>query len=132
MVDLLISASFLQKAQTYIDFMQDHDVNYMATPNAFSYSLMARVEELDKDKLADKSVVIGNDGKEYVEFDPEYRLDGCIAKIFKHGEIRAVIPFRDSAGELWFTVGNIKELTAMLHTQTDQNNATRAFESPRG
>lgn len=134
MIEIEISAEFLQIAEKCVAFMAESGINYMGKWWAFDYTLYKIGEDLADDETDGKQVLIGKDGEEYIEFTPEYRLEGCNAKIFKDGDIRAVMPFKnsDSGEELWCDVGNIKDLMAMLNSESAEEDLRPAIESPRG
>lgn len=111
MIEVSAGAALLESAERCVAFMQENDINYMCKWWAFSYTLY----KVDDDSDAqDKPKIIGTNGQAYVEFEPEYRLNGCNAKIYKDGDIQAVLPFKHSDGELWFDVGNVADLKFQL------------------
>lgn len=110
MISVKVDMDFLQKAEKCIAFMRDNDIHVMTNWWAFGYALYARA---DCDDGAVPSL-IGDDGEAYVDFDPGYSLDGCHAKIYKDGDIFAVLPFKHSAGELSCSLGNVADLNLRL------------------
>lgn len=110
MIEVVFGADLLERAEKSLAFMQENDINYVCRWWSFSYTLYELAENVSDDDLKDKTIIQGTDGQSYVEFEPEYRLDGCHAKIFKDGCIRAVLPFKNTSDELWFDIGHISDL----------------------
>lgn len=113
MIEFYVTPEFLKKAETCVAFMQKHDISKVVVWWAFGYELFQDVANVDEGDLAGKEMVKGGDG-EYVEFEPEYRLDGCHAQIFKDGEIRAALPFKNTADVLYCTVGSLSDLKSKM------------------
>lgn len=123
MIEVELDAAFLQKAEKCIVFMRENDVNYMCIWWAFDYTLYELADNLDDEDKKEKSPVICTDGQEYVEFEPEYRLDGCHAKIYKDGDIQAVLPFKHTDDELWCIVGNVGDLKLKIVIEIKETTA---------
>lgn len=56
-----------------------------------------------------EEIIVGDDGVEYAVCS-EYALDGCHAKVFDDGRIRAVLPFDNTNDKLWVDIGCLDEL----------------------
>lgn len=110
MVEVIVTDDLLLRAEKCIPFMLENDISYVCRWWSFGYTLYELAENMDDDDLKGKTIIQGIDGQSYVEFEPEYRLDGCHAKIFKDGCIRAVLPFKNTSDELWFDIGHISDL----------------------
>lgn len=123
MIEIELGAQFLQKADKCVAFMQENDINYMCMWWVFGYTLYELSDNLDEDAKEGKSLLIGTDGQEYAEFEPEYRLDGCHAKVYKDGDIQAVLPLKHTGDELWCTVGNVADLKLKIGTKADEATA---------
>lgn len=110
MLEVSITAEFIAKAVKCIAFMKDAGVSYMVIWHAFGYELY--------DVLGAAHVTDGDpvflDGLYYEPFDPEYGLDGCHAKIYSNGEIRAVVPLKHTDDEIWSSLGNIEQLKQLV------------------
>ena len=116
MVEVSVGAAFLQLAEACVAFMQENDIDYMCKWWASGYTLYKVCDDPDAEE---RPKIIGVDGQEYVEFQPEYRLNGCNANIYKDGDIRAILPFKHSENELWFEVGNIKDLKFNIESKPE-------------
>jgi hypothetical protein len=120
MIEVYVNKGFLEKAEKCVAFMQEHDVNQVVIWWAFGHKMFENVENVSpEDTLSGKTVVKGmnhlsGDVEEYVEFEPEYIVSGCHAKIDKDGEIHAVFPFKNSGDEVWCTVGGLGDLKAQM------------------
>lgn len=114
MIEVVITADLVEKAEQCVAFMQTHDVAYMVIYWAMRYTLYGLTECFDEDELAGKTIVTGEDGKQYVEFTPEYRLDGCHTKIYKDGDLFCLMPFKHTADSLSGRVADIPWLKAQL------------------
>lgn len=106
MIEVSFSAEFIAKAEKCVAFMKETGVSYMVSWCAFGYELYdvlgsAHVEEGEPIFL---------DGLYYEPFDPEYGLEGCHAKIYSDGDIRAVIPLKHTNDEIWCSLGNVEQL----------------------
>lgn len=108
-IEICLSKAFLDKAGKCVAFMQENGVDKVTIWCAFGYKLYQDVETADEAEVSGKEVVKVGDN-EYVEFEPEYRLDGCHAQIDKDGEIRATLPFKHTSDTMWCTVGDLKDL----------------------
>lgn len=118
MIEVYVDKGFLEKAEKCVAFMQEHDVNQVILWWAFDYKMFEDIENVsEEDDLSGKAVVKSmedGDVEEYIEFEPEYRVSGCHAKIDKDGEIHAVFPFNNSDEEVWCTVGKLDDLQARI------------------
>lgn len=110
MIEVYIDREFLEKAEKCVAFMQEHYVDKTTIWWGFGYNMFEKVEAIDEDDLTDEEVVKDENDAEYVEFEPDYRLDGCHAEIYKDGEISAVFPFKHTSDTLWCTVGTLSDL----------------------
>ena len=124
MIDVTVDEVLLQKAEKCVAFMQENDIDYMCCRGALGYTLYELAENLDDGDKDGKEIVNGHDGQAYVEFEPEYRLDGCHAKIYKDGDLQAVLPFKHTSDELWFTVGNVADLKLKIAAAAGAEAAT--------
>jgi hypothetical protein len=124
MIEVGISAAMLKLAEDSVAFMKDHDIDCMTSWAALPVTFYARVDEMHEDDLKGKQPITGDDGEEYVEFKPEYQLDGCSAKIFKDGAIEGVIPFKHSNEEVWFNISCIADLKEMFNAAPAHEPAT--------
>jgi hypothetical protein len=109
-IEVEVDEAFLQNAQTCIDFMLKHNINYMCSSSSFNYRLYERAENLDEGEMKDKVVIHGNDGNEYIEFEPEYSLDGCHARIYQDGDIQVVLPLKNGGHEFFYWLGKVADL----------------------
>lgn len=108
MIQVDLSIEFLRKVERCIAFMKTNGAHKVIISWAFGASLYS---EFDGDgDLAKDPIMEGKDGKQYVKFDPKYKLDCVNAEICEDGDIRALFPFKHSSDELWCDVGNIKDL----------------------
>lgn len=107
MISVTFNAEFLDKATQCVTFMKENGVNTMTIWWAFGHQLYTETD-------GSEEFIVGADGVEYAVFTPEYSLDGCHAKVFDDGRIRAVLPFRNSDGEVWVDIGHLDELKAIL------------------
>ena len=105
MIAITLDLDFLRKAQECVTSMKAHGVDIMTIWWAFGYQLYA---VFDKDD--DSEFIVGDDGIEYREFEPEYRLDGCHAQIFADGQIRALMPFKQTSDKVFVDVGKVDDL----------------------
>lgn len=117
MVTVSVSAEFLQKVEDCVSFMEDNGINYMVRWWAFDWTLYQLCDDPD---TQNKPTIIGADGQRYVECEPEYRLDGCHATIYRDGEIQAVMPLKHTDEKLWSKVGNLKDLQFKLKSEPAQ------------
>lgn len=118
MIEVYVDKGFLEKAEKCVAFMQEHDVNQVVLWWSFDYKMFENIENVsERDDLTGKTVVKSMESgavAEYVEFEPEYRVSGCHAKIDKDGEIHAVFPFKNSGDEVWCTVGTLDDLKVKI------------------
>lgn len=114
MIEVYVSHAFLEKAEKCVAFMQENDVHKVTIWWAFGYTLYLEVEALDEDDLKGKEIVTDENGDEFVEFEPEYCIDGCHAEVYKDGRINAVFPFKHTSEHLWCAVGTLTDLKAKL------------------
>lgn len=105
MIEVSITPEFLAKAEKCVAFMKESGVSYMVIWSTFGYELY---DDLGATEPSDDSIF--HDGKHYEVFDPEYGLDGCHAKIYSDGDIRAVIPLKHTDDQIWGSLGNIEQL----------------------
>ncbi len=115
MIEIEMDAKFLSNAECCVAFMKERGLDYVCAWWALSFTLYSLNED-------GKSPLNGLDGLEYTEFNPDeyYALDGCHAKIFKDGEIQAVLPIRKDDAELWCTVGSVADLKLKLAPGADK------------
>ncbi len=114
MLVITVPAELIDKAETCVAFMKAHGVANMLVSYALSDTLYALTECFNDEDLATKTRVTGTDGKGYAEFEPDYQLDGCHARIERDGDITAVLPFKHQGGSLRGKIGNIAELKKLL------------------
>ena len=124
MIEVGISAAMLKLAEDSVAFMKDHDIDCMVSWSALPVTLYALIDDMHEDDVKGKQPITGEDGQEYVEFKPEYQLDGCSAKIFKDGAIQGVIPFKHSNEEVWFDIARIADLKEMFNAAPAHEPAT--------
>lgn len=111
MIEVHLTASFLQLAQKCIDFMKENEFNYMCKWFSLGYEFFANTnEDSVVGDVLDENQRNGNDGYIYEIFQPEYRVEGCHAKIFADGDIQAIFPFKNTSEELFCTIGNFNDL----------------------
>lgn len=109
MVAVQIKESFLEKAEKCLAFMAENDVSYVCCYFSFFWDFFElQANQSDKEK----SVVMGPDGKNYVEFEPDFSVSGCHAKIWKDGTIKAVFPFKHDPASISITIGTLDDLKA--------------------
>jgi hypothetical protein len=116
MIEVSLTASFLQLAEKCVTFLKKHDVNYMCSWWAFGYTLY---KAADGSEAEESSNIIGNNGLEYIEFESEFQLEGCNAKIYSDGDIKAVLPAKHGDDEIWVTIGNIKDLKFRFESESE-------------
>lgn len=105
MISIELSEPFLEKLEKCQEFMKGNDVDIMSFWFSMGYELYALANDDEKETIA------GKNGQSYCTFDPEYRIDGATAKLFKDGDIRAQFQFKHHcAHELWCEVGNLAKL----------------------
>lgn len=109
LIRVTVSPDFLRKAVQCVKFMGQSDVSQMSVSYAFAYTLYEDADGLDDDELEGKPL-FECEGEQYVEFEPDYALDGCHAKIDHDGEILAVMPMKHVDGKLWCSLGYLKDL----------------------
>lgn len=120
MIEVYVNKGFLEKAEKCVAFMQEHDVNQVVIWGAFGHKMFENIDNLsEEDGLKGKIIVKGmghlsGDVEEYVEFEPEYSVSGCHAKVDKDGEIHAVFPFKNSSDEVWCTIGALDDLKVRI------------------
>ena len=107
MISITLTAAFLDRAAQCVEFMKGSGVNTMTIWWAFDYELYAESDGVEE-------IIVGDDGVEYAVFTPEYALDGCHAKVFDDGRIRAVLPFDNTNDKLWVDIGCLDELRTKL------------------
>lgn len=63
------------------------------------------------------------DGEEALEFEPEYRLDGCHAEVYSHGEVQFTFPFKHSNDEGWtdrnWTLDELRQLAGVASSESE-------------
>lgn len=101
MIEVNMSQDFLDKAEKCVAFMQENDVSYVCMWYVLGYEFYELAENYTEPELEDKTLITGKDGKKYVEFETEYRVEGCHAKIYKDGVIQAVFPIKHSGDQVW-------------------------------
>ncbi len=115
MIEVRVHRGFLEKAERAVAFLRENDAHKVTVWFALGYDFFENIENLaDESEMEGKATVDGEDGIKYVEFEPEYRVDGCHAEIDYDGDIRAVFPFKHSDDNLWCAVGNLDELKAKM------------------
>ena len=107
MVEVTITSAFLQSAEKHIAYMQEHELDYCSQWEAVGYTLFKLSHQPGTEAFP---TLIGRDGQDYEVFEPKYQLQGCAVKIFKNGNIHAVFPFKHTQEQLWFDVGDVKNL----------------------
>ena len=107
MISITLTAEFLERAAKCVEFMKGSGVNTMTIWWAFDYELYGESDGVEE-------IIVGDNGVEYAVFTPEYALDGCHAKVFDDGRIRAVLPFDNTNDKLWVDIGCLDELRTKL------------------
>jgi hypothetical protein len=126
LIEIYVGKAILKKAQTCVDFMRDAEVDQVRVCFAFGYEIFQDIDNVI-DEVA--SVAVEHDGKEYVKFEPEYRLDGCHAQIDRDGDIRAEFTFKHTSDKLWAEIGNLKTLQEKLAASETGSVAESAQKS---
>lgn len=113
LIEIYLSKTLLEKAEKCVAFMQENDVDYMSIWFSLGYELLQNVDNVDESEVEDKKVTDFK-GEQFVAFEPEYSLEGCHTKIYKDGQIDAILPFKHSAGALSCVVGMLPKLKAQF------------------
>lgn len=126
MIAVTFNADFLDKATECVAFMKNHEVHAMTIWWVFGYEFYIEADGAEE-------FIVADDGREYTSFTPQYRVEGCHAKVFNDGRIRAVLPFRNSAGEVWVDIGCLDELRAkqkgeLPPTTADSNDISQVCQ----
>lgn len=119
LVRVIVSYDFLRKARQCVEFVERCGARQMSLPYTFAYTLYEDADYLEDSELEGKPL-FECEGEQYVEFEPDYALDGCHAKIDADGEILAVMPMKHVDGKLWCSLGYLKDLLPLAGMNDEQ------------
>lgn len=121
MAVLSISQGFLTTVEKSMAFMEETNAHEVHIWWAFDHSFFEEDEDDEDEDLGPEVVrMVGEDGKRYRSFEPEYALDMCNAKILRNGDIRAIWNFEHTSDTLSCLFGNYADLKAKYHPETVQ------------
>jgi len=130
-IEVYLSRSFLELAKKCAAMMKENELSYVVNWYSLGYefyedtgNILAAGEQLNEGEQ------VGKNGYIHKPFEPEYRVEGCHAKIFADGNIKAFFPFKNTGEELWCTVGNVDTLLTQLN-QIQPEPAAEEQKAPR-
>lgn len=125
-IEVKADAALLQKAEKCVAFMQENEISDMCFQWEFGWTFFELAVNLDDEDKKGQKIVFRQDSQAYVEFEPKDCLDGH-AKVYKDGNIEALLPFKDSSNELWCSLGNVVDLKLKI---AEMNNVPAKPNGP--
>ncbi len=119
MVEFDLSEALLHKAECCVKYMKQNDIHKMTIWYALGYKLYQNIENSSEDEPTDSSALIEHGGVQYVEFEPEYSLEGCHVEIFHDGDIKGVLQFKHTDDEIRVLIGDVNALRSQFDTLTE-------------
>lgn len=110
LVEFYVDAEFVTKAKKAIKFMHEVDVDFVCLWWAFGFETYREADFDDEPNDND----IEHDAKRYTVFEPEYRISGCHAKVYKDGTLSAILEMKYTAEEVWCSIGKIADIESEL------------------
>ncbi len=107
MIAITIGGAFIQTAQKAIEFMKQNGISFMVSWYQLGYKLY---EETAEEGIFDLEL----GGALYKQYEPEFAIDGCHAKVYADGTLSAALPFKHSEEKFFFTLGEIGDLTKQM------------------
>lgn len=110
-----ISGELLDMAEKCISFMSSTGAcNIAVRQFAMGYDFWQRADTCFDEELAGKSVIEGQGGVKYVEYTPDFKIEGCHARIHSDGDIYMSMPLENIGGEVSGRIGSLSELKVKL------------------
>ena len=110
MVEIIFNANFYQMALKWIAIMQEENISYLCRYSMADFKLY----DLEDDEPETTPRVIHEDFA-YVEFTPEYTIKSCDIKVFKDGEIHAVLEMANSSSEVLCVLGCLDDMKSLFN-----------------
>lgn len=116
MVEVYLNVTTLSRVARTLKIVKQEDLDEARIDIGVSYEVFDLAENQEANPEDPQKTSEGPDFRDYVAFEPEYRLDNAILSVRQSGHLAVKIMFKDNRDYLYVSLGSIDELLEFAKT----------------